>query len=502
MPIRLFRIATLAGVALYAGTAAASPVEQLTLMAFNTWHGTAEMNDGVAKAVDAIQDSGADIVALQESADVANELALELGWWVYNAGLSTTVISRYPITETFISGWAGVGARIQLSDDPPQDVIVWSAHLYYTPYGPYDVRDGLPTPLVMQHEVTSGRVGEIRAILADMGSQITNADNVPVFLLGDFNTPSHLDWTAATAMRHDGYVVRWPVTRIVQGSGFFDVYRAVWPNPRTHPGFTWSPVFKSSDGLPEPQDRIDMVHALGAGVTAVSAEVYTGPPGVLRLYPNHADNIWPSDHASVVVQVELVPGTGLSLPPIDQPSTTTPNVMLGDDVVVQFDNALGYGSDWIGLYAVGADDLDYLDFTYTGGVVSGTVTLPSPGSPGTYEARLFYDNTYGRMAQSTFEVLGSSPTIGTVAATYTVGDDIVVWWEDAPGNLDDWVGLYEDGAAAGPGSPSLDWAYTGGAIDGSLSFSSSSLAPGAYEGRLFINDTYDLLATCDFELTP
>ena len=41
--------------------------------------------------------------------------------------------------------------------------------------------------------------------------------DAPVFLIGDFNEPSHLDWTAAaaTAGQHFGWAVEWPTSNEV-----------------------------------------------------------------------------------------------------------------------------------------------------------------------------------------------------------------------------------------------------------------------------------------------
>ena len=35
----------------------------------------------------------------------------------------------------------------------------------------------------------------------------------PLFVMGDMNTPSHLDWTEATRSRHCGWTYDWPATR-------------------------------------------------------------------------------------------------------------------------------------------------------------------------------------------------------------------------------------------------------------------------------------------------
>lgn len=46
-------------------------------------------------------------------------------------------------------------------------------------------------------------------------------EGVPVFLTGDFNSPSHLDWTKPTVgvLQNHRYVVEWPVTKFIQEKG-------------------------------------------------------------------------------------------------------------------------------------------------------------------------------------------------------------------------------------------------------------------------------------------
>ena len=85
---------------------------------------------------------------------------------------------------------------------------------------------------------------------------------MPVFLTGDFNSPSHLDWTPAVAAVRDDvpYPFDWPVSRALADAGFRDSYREVHPDPVAVPGFTWTPGGLESDPN-EVHDRIDWVLA-------------------------------------------------------------------------------------------------------------------------------------------------------------------------------------------------------------------------------------------------
>ena len=112
-------------------------------------------------------------------------------------------------------------------------------HLTSDPYGPYLVRDGRPLARVMANERAT-RLPEIRAALRALAPARRRA--IPTLMTGDFNTPSHLDWTPAVdAVRADvRYPVAWPVTLALQRAGFRDTYRAVHPDPVATPGITWT----------------------------------------------------------------------------------------------------------------------------------------------------------------------------------------------------------------------------------------------------------------------
>ncbi len=127
---------------------------------------------------------------------------------------------------------------------------LWTTHLDCMPYGPYESAfDGLPADEVTAHEEV--RLGQIRDTLRRIDA------TVPVVLVGDFNSPSHLD-------RPDA---EWPVTRAAEQAGLRDSYREAHPDPVRDPGHTWSPVHAEHEvgsGRPEPQDRIDFRPAPGA----------------------------------------------------------------------------------------------------------------------------------------------------------------------------------------------------------------------------------------------
>ena len=74
-------------------------------------------------------------------------------------------------------------------------------------------------------------------------------------------------------------------------------------------------------------------------------------------------------------------------------------------------NGPGTPKDWLALYTMGAADSAYLDWFFLNGtktapavgLTTATVTFTLPTTPGAYEVRFFFNNTYQR--------LGATPTI-------------------------------------------------------------------------------------------
>jgi hypothetical protein len=119
----------------------------------------------------------------------------------------------------------------------------------------------------------SARGGGTTSYLNSMASAISSG--TPVFFTGDFNEPSHLDWTAeaasATSRPYD-LKVEYPTSKRIVDAGMTDSFRAVYPDEVAKPGYTWTPGYPyptlDSD---EVHDRIDVIYHHGRGVTATAA---------------------------------------------------------------------------------------------------------------------------------------------------------------------------------------------------------------------------------------
>ena len=278
-------------------------VPQLRVLSWNLWHVGTVVANGFEKQLKFLLERDIDVVGVQENRNgAAQKLAAALGW-SYFQNTDVAILSRYPITGTTptVAGTA-VAAKINIGS---RSVRVWSAHLGYTPYGPYDACfGGLSVAQLMNREASSGRTRQINDIVTAMRADLAAAATTPVLLTGDFNAPSHLDWTAATPRCGYG-AVAWPTSTVPAAAGLVDSYRQARPDPARDPGNTWSPVYQtftggygydSHAGRPEPQDRIDFIHYRGPLTVLSSDALVEGMPSQSQ----PSANAWPSDHAAVL----------------------------------------------------------------------------------------------------------------------------------------------------------------------------------------------------------
>ena len=195
-------------------------------------------------------------------------IAEKLGW---NYSERTSVISHYPIVDPPGAN----GLYVFVEPEPGKVVAMANTHLPADPYGPYEARDGATRDEVLQLE-NDLRVPAIQTEIRELPRLA--ARGIPVFLTGDFNTPSHLDWTPAVdAVRADvPYPVVWPVGKAFADAGFKDSFRQVYPNPVTRPGFSWTPGSPEGEKV-EVHDRIDWVLSVGPATATASSVV--GEPG-------------------------------------------------------------------------------------------------------------------------------------------------------------------------------------------------------------------------------
>src|SRR4051794_6264352 len=159
--------------------------DELDLHTGNFCHRPAGCPETLAQVERVIAGSGADIVGIEEGEHNVGVIARALGWHVSER---TQVLSRFPIVDP--PGANGLYVWVEVL--PGRFVAIGNVHLPSDPYGPYAIRDGATLSDVLDLE-TSVRLPAIQGELGVLPGLA--ASGMPTFLTGDFNSPSHLDWT-------------------------------------------------------------------------------------------------------------------------------------------------------------------------------------------------------------------------------------------------------------------------------------------------------------------
>lgn len=469
----------------------ASQTLELNVMEFNIEYGG---NNVDASVIEAIQAADADVVAIEEAYGKMPRLAAELGWPYYDAGLQ--LASRFPLLAPPESD----GLYTYVAVRPGRVVAIGNVHLPSTRYGPFQIERNDAKPEEVMEIERNLRLPAVEPTL-DAVSALAE-QGMPVFLAGDFNAPSHLDWTQETVglRDHVRFALDWPVSEAVEQAGLHDSYREVHPDPVADQGLTWPAARRGKGYNPARNgaaaDRIDFVYAGGPAKTTGSELV--GEPGGAGVDIEIAQ--WPTDHRATVSTFDVTPADPPAFVAVEQRL-----VEVGDDARVTYHAPDGDAGSVVvvpGGEAPGAGDV--AEQPTEGAKTDGTPAFSTAGwEPGSYEAALL--STSGdELARIPFWVqgVGVGPEIDTVRPTYDEGRPIDVEWHAAPGNRADWIGIYKRDA-----DPKVAyyimWTYTEAAIEGSATFDDDAhgpwpLKPGAYSVYLLQDDSYKLLAGGDF----
>jgi hypothetical protein len=310
----------------------------LSVMQLNLW----------GKSTDAVMldEIGADLIFVEEAQNGAAAIARDLGFDFHSTGGSAAVISRYPIVDTDVvtvpgtqGGW--MKAIVQVGDT---QIAAYGGHLEYRYYATYLPRGyagdvlapGFPAEWrgwnklsapatdverILAANDASGRPAAATALTADMAAE--RAEGRLTIMGADMNEPSALDWTESTAnlYDHNGVVAPWQTTSILHDGGLVDAYRAKYPDPVTHPGFTWpadTPNVSVSQLAWAPEaderDRIDYIFFAPDERLSLTSTRIVGPVGDIvrgaRGLPVSSEEIftpqtlWTSDHKGL--QAEFV----------------------------------------------------------------------------------------------------------------------------------------------------------------------------------------------------
>lgn len=286
-------VATQAAIAALPGPVAST----LRVLSLNTYF---DAKAGVDVIADLIRTTGADLVGLQEVNQTTKKLAEALGMHHLQQDKRTALLSRFPIEAVSPNKY---GVNVTLENG--QKVSFLNAHTTSFPNQPHQLchlpAGGGPyinteKEAVWWADKTRGR--EFRNIVAD-ADKLGHA----AIAVGDFNEPSHLDWTQETAdIKRHPIKVDWPGSRTLEKAGFLDSYRVQNPDVIAKPGYTWTPTTRPDDPK-DHHDRIDFVMYRGEQLKLINSQVV----GENAMNADLVIDPWPTDHRAVLATFEVAP---------------------------------------------------------------------------------------------------------------------------------------------------------------------------------------------------
>lgn len=241
------------------------------------------------------------------------------------------------------------------------------------------------------------------------------------------------------------------------------------------------------------------LYQVGAANTAFKSFVYVpaGTAGTVSLtLPANATGNWEFRYfannlydlkATSAAFAAQVPQTSYAL--TGAPATAVP----GSPVQVQFSVPANHSTkDWVGLYQAGSANTAFKGYAYVPAGATGTIQLTLPANAtGNWEFRYFINGGYGLKATSAAIATQQAATgisLTDVPAQAAPGASVSVKWT-APANhaTNDWVGLYQVGAA---NTAFKGFAYVPAGATGTLSLKLPTNATGNWEFRYLVNGGY------------
>ncbi len=324
---------------------ACQPKQELRVLQFNIWQEGTVIPGGFDAIVEEIVRTDAHLVAFSEVRNYNDSnfneriiAALELrglkfyGDKSYDSGL----ISRYPI-ESYSALYpvkddhgSITKARINIDGNI---IAFYSAHLdylncsYYIPRGySGNTWEELPEPItdvtkLLAVSRASERDDAIKVFIAD--AKMEQEKGAKIIIGGDFNEPSHRDWIEENSKLydHNGVVIDWECTKMLEDAGFVDTYRELYPDPVKNPGFTypafnplvpinkltWAPKSDERERIDfifynkKSQFQLKEVVIVGPNTTIVKSEICVEDKDLFSV----PTDVWPSDHKGLLAVFEF-----------------------------------------------------------------------------------------------------------------------------------------------------------------------------------------------------
>lgn len=318
----------------------------IKVLQLNLWNGLSKVPGGYQGFVEMLDQIDPDVVLLCEingGQEFINRLIGEMQtrhktYYGETFDLSVGVLTKFKpdsvITCCMVPGNEERAMVKLLLTIANHQVVFYSCHLDYRHYACYLPRgyngktwEKIDQPIIdeqiiLQANRLAYRDESVKAFLEEARKDIMLGRSVVIG--GDFNEPSHLDWQSDTKdlWDHNGAIVNWDCSLMLQRAGFKDTYREKYPDPVLYPGFTfpagnhWAEHTRLGTLAWAPEaderDRIDFIYYYSlAHLLSVRKCVVVGPIETVfrgKIVNSHSCDdiftprgIWPSDHKGNLV---------------------------------------------------------------------------------------------------------------------------------------------------------------------------------------------------------
>jgi len=174
---------------------------------------------------------------------------------------------------------------------------------------------------------------------------------------------------------------------------------------------------------------------------------------------------------------------------------------IDEKIVVNFSDMQAKNNDWIGIYSKGTTNewKNVLRWNWTNDLDEGVLNFDAL-PVGSYEIRVFYNNSYHVESKKEFVVKDAErkqATVTTDKDKYLLGDKITTKFNNMSGDHKDWMAIYP-ADSNNDWKNVLQWRWIDGKLKGEELF--KALPVGEYEVRLFFKNSFKVEASHKFSI--
>lgn len=278
------------------------------VMAWNILHGANDIENGQENAIKIIKEINPDVILMVETYGSGPYIAKSLGYNFHliaskntpldDKSVNLSIFSKYPFGDRIDTKYPFYLGGIEILINNKK-IRFFSNWFYYLPWSDEPEKMGKSTEELLSWERSGQRYEMIQKVLPYLKKYTPETDSIPMVFGGDMNTPSHKDWGNKTKKLHNGLVVPWYATKVLEDMGLIDSYRKVNPNPIKYPGITWHTKGKNN------AHRIDYIFYKGESIKAIKSDSYKAFFNEPLLI-NNKEIRYPSDHGFVVTTFKIL----------------------------------------------------------------------------------------------------------------------------------------------------------------------------------------------------